>query len=275
MWFTKQHSVMLNLSNTQFLTQEEIKTNAPSIFTDCGGNTTSEKYCHIPTNRIIEDMSVLGWNVIDVKEVKARKNVGFQKHLVVFRNNDIVIDNNDGDVVYPQILLTNSHDGKNSFTFTAGLFRMICENGLVMSTQEFENMKIRHYGYDFETLQSVIKDMIEKLPLTIESMKKFKETKLTMEKKIEFATKALSVRFLESELSNVHIDVNGLLTPTRDQDNGDDLWTIYNIIQEKLIHGMFNYSYRGKSRKARKIKNFQQDMMMNEKLHGIALEYVN
>ena len=32
----------------------------------------------------------------------------------------------DGDTVYPQILLTNSHDGKNAFTFTAGLFRLIC-----------------------------------------------------------------------------------------------------------------------------------------------------
>ena len=37
------------------------------------------------------------------------------------------------DTVFPQILLTNSHDGKNAFTFTAGLFRMICENGLVLS----------------------------------------------------------------------------------------------------------------------------------------------
>ena len=37
------------------------------------------------------------------------------------------------DTVYPQILLTNSHDGKNAFTFTAGLFRLICENGLVIA----------------------------------------------------------------------------------------------------------------------------------------------
>ena len=46
---------------------------------------------------------------------------------------------NSVDTVFPQILLTNSHDGKNAFTFTAGLFRMICENGLVVSTNEFEN----------------------------------------------------------------------------------------------------------------------------------------
>ena len=67
---------------------------------------------------------------------------------------------------FPQILLTNSHDGKNAFTFTAGLFRMICENGLVISSQNFEKMKIRHMGYSFEELQNTIKSIVESLPLT-------------------------------------------------------------------------------------------------------------
>jgi hypothetical protein len=38
---------------------------------------------------------------------------------------------------------------------------------------------------------------------------------------------------------------------------------------------MFNYSYAGKNRKARKIKNFNQDMVLNEKLYDLALEYAN
>ena len=58
-------------------------------------------------------MEKLGWGVVDAKEVKARKadTMGFQKHLVVFRNNEIQITSEDGDNVFPQILLTNSHDG--------------------------------------------------------------------------------------------------------------------------------------------------------------------
>jgi hypothetical protein len=137
---------MLNLSKNGFLTMDEIKENAPSIFTTTSSPDTSEKYTHIPTSVVIEDMEKLGWRVVDAKQVKARKGVGFQKHLLVFRNNDVVINGVDGDIVFPQILLTNSHDGKNSFTFTAGLFRMVCENGLVVSTQEFENVKMRHMG---------------------------------------------------------------------------------------------------------------------------------
>ena len=116
---------MLDYTNSEFKSLEELREIAPSIFTTKGAESTSDKYTHIPTDRVITDMELLGWKVVDAKEVKVRENVGFQKHLVVFRNPDVVINGEDGDTVYPQVLLTNSHDGKNSFTFTAGLFRMI------------------------------------------------------------------------------------------------------------------------------------------------------
>jgi hypothetical protein len=218
-------------------------------------------------------MSALGWGVVDAKQVRARKGVGFQKHLVVFRNNEIQITSEDNDNVFPQILLTNSHDGKNAFTFTAGLFRMICENGLVVSSREFENMKIRHYGYSFEELQNTIKSIVEKLPLTVESLNKFRAVELGQEQALDFAKKALEVRFGE-DIENIEVNLEELLTPTRVQDKGSDLWSIYNVVQEKLVHGMFDYKYGVKTRKARKIKNFQQDMILNEKLYDLALEYV-
>jgi len=264
---------MLNIQNSEFISKEQIRQQAPSIFTATSAPGTSEKYAHIPTDKIIDDMAALGWGVVDVKQVKARKGVGFQKHLVVFRNNDIQITAEDGDNVFPQILLTNSHDGKNAFTFTAGLFRMICENGLVVSSREFENMKIRHMGYSFEELQNTIKSMVEKLPLTVESLNKFRQVELGQEQALDFAKKALEVRFGD-DVENIKVDLNELLTATRPQDKGSDLWSVYNVIQEKLVHGMFNYTYGSKVRKARKIKNFQQDMVLNEKLYDLALEYV-
>jgi hypothetical protein len=262
---------MLNL-NQEFRTKSEIRQLANSIFTTEGAPGTSEKYAHISTEKIIDDMQLLGWGVVDAKQVKARKGEGYQKHLVVFRNNDIQITAEDGDNVFPQILLTNSHDGKNAFTFTAGLFRMVCENGLVVSSREFENMKIRHYGYSFEELQDTIKAMVEKLPLTVESLNKFRQVELSQEQALDFAKRALEVRL--GELDNIQIDYQDLLTPTRSEDRGNDLWSVYNVIQEKVIHGMFNYKYGVKSRKARKIKNFKQDLVINERLYDLALEYV-
>jgi len=265
---------MLEIKNTSFLDKSEIKKRAASVFTSVKGEATSEKYTHIPTDRVIEDMEKLGWGVVDAKEVRARKGVGFQKHLVVFRNPSIAITGDDGDDVFPQILLTNSHDGKNAFTFTAGLFRLVCENGLVISTQEFENLKIRHMGYNFEELQTTITALVEKLPLTVDSMNKLKATKLNQKQKEDFAKRALETRFGKEEVQNITIDVKELLEPTRKEDSGDDIWSVFNVIQEKLIHGMFEYRFGTKVRKARKIKNFKQDIKVNEDLFELALDYV-
>ena len=267
---------MLDLQNTKYLSKENIKSIAPSVFSKTPSNEVSKHYVHIPTERVIDDMSLLGWNVVDAKEVKARTSGtrGYQKHLLVFRNEEIVINGEDGDTVFPQILLTNSHDGKNAFTFTAGLFRMVCENGLVISTKEFGSVRVRHMGYDFETVQETIKEIVEQLPLTVESMNKMKTTELNQEKAVDFAKKALSTRFTDAELKRIKIDVLDLLKPVREADKGKDLWSIFNVVQEKIIEGDFEYRAGGKDRKAREIKNFRQDIKVNEKLFDLALEYV-
>jgi hypothetical protein len=264
---------MIDLNAHTFLTKEQIQEKAKSIFATGGGENTSERYSHIPTYQIVEDMKVLGWEVVDVKEVKARKNVGFQKHLVVFRNNDIVIDGKDGDTVFPQILLTNSSDGKNAFTFRAGLFRLVCENGLVVSTQDFANMRIRHYGYKFENLKATITNIVEKLPLTVASMNKFKQIQLNKKQIIKLAKEALNIRFGEVEMNRITVDWNEFVKPTRREDEGTDLWSVFNVVQEKVLEGDFNYVAGNKSRKARKIKNFNQDMELNSRLYELATSY--
>jgi hypothetical protein len=175
--------------------------------------------------------------------------------------------------VFPQILLTNSSDGKNAFTFRAGLFRLVCSNGLVISTQDFADLKIRHFGYKFEELQKTITSMVEKLPLTVESMNKFKQTQLAEEQIMDFAKKALTVRFGEDEMSRITVDYNEFIKPTRKEDEGNDLWSVFNRVQEKIIDGDFTYGYATKTRKARRIKNFNQDIVLNSNLYELATQY--
>ena len=88
---------MLDLSKSESLSKEELREIAPSIFSTEPSPEVSTKYSHIPTDRLIDDMDLLGWKVIDAKEVQARQKStkGFQKHLVVFRNPDIVINDNE------------------------------------------------------------------------------------------------------------------------------------------------------------------------------------
>ena len=266
---------MLDLSKVEFLSDEQIKEQAPSVFTQKPSKEVSKHYTHIPTTKVINDMRTLGWDVVDAKQVAARTSStrGVQKHLVVFRNPDVVIDGNDGDTVFPQILLTNSHDGKNSFQFQAGLFRLICSNGLVISDHNFSKLKIRHMGYDFSELKTTINELVSALPLTVESMNKFKQTQIDDEQKIDFAVKAIGLRFGKD--NRLEIDYEQLIKPTRKEDEGDDVWSIFNIVQEKLIDGDFEYVSGTKLRKARKIKNFKQDLELNQKLFDLAGQYVD
>ena len=267
---------MLDLQNDGFLNASQIKERAKSVFTDKAGPSTSEKFTHIPTHKVIEDMEQLGWGVVDAKEVKARakNSIGFQKHLVVFRNPDVVINGADGDTVFPQILLTNSNDGKNAFTFKCAIFRMVCENGLVVSTQDFADLKIRHMGYTFEELQKQIRVVVDKLPLTVESMNKMKQIQLDEEQAKAFAKKALTTRFEEDQVEAMDFNLDELLEPTRPEDKGNDLWSVFNVIQEKILAGDFTYMSGAKIRKARKVKNFKQDLEINQKLFAMAAEFI-
>ena len=292
---------MLDLSKSKKLSKRDLNEIAPSIFKTVPSPEVTDKYTHIPTEKVIDDMELLGWDVIDAKEVKARTKgtVGFQKHLVVFRNNDVVINeleagvvrdktsptglrrsdgtfakNDSTNDVYPQILLTNSHDGKNAFTFTAGLFRMICENGLVIADKELNNIKMRHMGYTFEDLQVLISDIVKKLPLTVDAMNKMKEVELANEQVVQLAKDLLNIRVEGTDNTPSENSEFEVITTQRKEDEGNGLWEVFNVVQENIINGNFHYRTKsGKDRQARIIKNFKQDIEMNKKMFSKALEY--
>jgi hypothetical protein len=253
-----------SMMTNRHYTLDEIKQIAPSVFTTEKASHLTDKYVQTPTSRVVEDLMNLGWQVTKAQEVKSRKYKGFQKHVVVFRNPDIMIKGKDGDDAFPQILLTNSHDGKAAFNLRVGIFRLVCSNGLVISDADFSNVSIRHINYTFETLQSKVQEVIAKLPGLVKKINLFKSTQLTEAQMQDFATKAATLR------TKQRVNVMDLLNADRVQDQGNDLWVVFNRVQEKLLGG----SYRAGQRKARSVKNFQKDIELNEQLFELAGSYL-
>ena len=243
---------------------EDIKAIAPSVFTEAKASHLTDKYIQTPTIRVVEDLMNLGWEVTKVQEVKSRKYQGFQKHLIMFRNPNIIIRGANGDDAQPQILLTNSHDGKAAFNFRVGIFRFVCSNGLVISDADFGVISIRHMNYTFESLQAKVAEMITKLPGLVNKINLFKTTVLTEAQMTDFATKASALRTKKT------VNIMDVLTPTRTEDQGNDLWVVFNRVQEKILGG----SYTSGGRKARSVKNFQQDIKINEQLFELAESYI-
>ena len=165
------------------LNDEEIKHLCPVAFKNRMVTSEIQKlglskhYSFVPTMKVVNDLRAMGWECVDAKQVKARKKStnGYQKHMLTFEHPDYKIDQvkevelEDGTTEtqilppteYPQILLTNSHDGGNSFSLSAGIFRLVCSNGLVIKTEDYGTARLVHKGYSFSAVQKLVKEFEE------------------------------------------------------------------------------------------------------------------
>jgi hypothetical protein len=107
-----------------------------------------------------------------------------------------------------------------------------------------------------------------------------KQRILTDEEKMKLALDAMTLRSGKlPEGSVIGYDdetLRDMLTPKRTADQGDDLWKVFNVIQEKVTQGGFSAALRGaKVRKVRKIKSFEKDLKVNKELFKLATALLN
>ena len=269
----------------KFLTEDEIRQRCPLVFaTSPTNDKVSEKYIVANTYTVIQDMEKLGWKVVRAAQRRATKKSSkrFSYHMVALQNPDIKITKQvDGgeEIVecFPQIILTNSHDGLSCFQFRVGLYRCICSNGLVISDAELSEFKIRHIYYSFENLRAVVGRILEALPSKVERMSQMGNVLLSEDQKLDFAKKALSIRkgVKEEELQADEETYKDLLTPVRKEDEGDSLWNVYNVLQEKIVKGGYTTAEEGKkARKVRKVTSFIKELDFSRRIDEVAQSYL-
>jgi hypothetical protein len=245
----------------------------------------SDHYSFVPTIKVVNDLRALGYDCVDAKSVKARKKStdGYQKHMLTFEHPKYKVEGVDE---YPQLLLTNSHDGGNAFTLSAGIFRLVCSNGLVIQTEDYGSARLVHKGYSFEAVQKLVNEFNVTIDEVLTKITAMKKVQLTKDQQIEFAKQAALLRFTaksynEDNISDV-VDIDGLLNVERKEDAGNGLYEVFNRVQESLINGNYLYASNGKvdvegtkTRKARPIKNFKQNIEVNQRLSELAFALVN
>jgi len=279
--------VMMRFSGNlqKFLTEDEIRQRCPLVFATSPTNSkVSEKYTVANTYTVIQDMEKLGWKVVRAAQRRATKKSSgrFSYHMVALQNPDIKITKQvDGgeEIVecFPQIILTNSHDGLSCFQFRVGLYRCICSNGLVISDAELSEFKIRHIYYSFENLRAVVGRILEALPSKVERMSQMSNVLLSEDQKLDFAKKALSIRkgVKEEELQADEETYKDLLTPVRKEDEGSSLWNVYNVLQEKIVKGGYTTAEEGKkARKVRKVTSFIKELDFSRRIDEVAQSYL-
>ncbi len=272
-----------NVRDNNGLTADILKEATPALFANEAHESRSARYVYIPTIEIIAQMIKEGFIPVQAMQAKPRQEdkFDFAKHLVRFRKRDEL------GLSVPEsseIILVNSHDGSSSYHLMNGIFRTVCQNGLISGDIE-HNFKVRHTG---DIINDVIEAAYTVTYLADETMDTINEMKnislIPAEQKL-FAEYAMKARYnlLEDEEDEIlqemtqekelPIPSEKLLRIRRSADNKPDLFTTMNVIQENVIKGgvsAYDKNYRKKT--LREIKGIDQSVKVNKLIWAFAEE---
>jgi len=219
----------------------------------------SDKYQFVSTTECLKTFQDKGWVPVSVSEKRANKveNRGFQKHLIRLRKNDTMLSGGFNKEVIPEIVLINSHDTGAAFHIMAGMFRMVCANGLIVADNLFGSQRVVHVGYAKEKVECAI-DVVEKqFSIIAERIKEYQNIIITREDELRFVTEACLLRWKEGKAPNPQ----ALLATHRVEDKSPTLWNLFNKVQENMLQGMSRrqvaYATGGWTRRSRAIRGTQ------------------
>lgn len=169
----------------------------------------------------------------------------------------------------PEIIILNSHGGESSFQLIPGIFRSVCTNSLVCG-QSFGEIRVPHRG-------DIVGKVIEGAYDVLGVFDRVEEKRDAMQSLIlpppaqhALAKAALTYRFGEEHQPVTEAQI---LTPRRYEDRKDDLWTVFNRLQENLIKGgLSGRSAQGKRSRTRAVNGIDGDIRLNRALWVMAEE---
>lgn len=237
---------------SKFITEAELIKRAPVVATEGNGPKASDKYVHVSTIDVVRDLEKLGWKPTKAFQLNSwsKNKKGYQKHMIIFENPDIVQDKN----YIPEIVLTNSHDAKCSFRLEAGLFDKLVSERFLICTEDFGSLRIRHIHYSFDQLRAAVNSLVALVPDLHEKVKLAKKTTISDIQKNRLLEQAVNIRFNPNR-NYVYDITNSFLVPT------NSIWDIFRAIQNSLIDGGVHYTNeKGQKKETKEIKSFHRAM---------------
>lgn len=268
---------MLNVTtgslNARALTDDELRKMAPSIFTDVAAPETSSRYAHVSSAQVLNAMRDAGFLPVNAQQAKTRSDArrDFARHLIRFRHADTAASREVGEVV-PEVVLLNAHDRTSAYRLFAGMFRLVCANGMIVADSVVGAIHINHVGQD--VMAKVIEgshSVLDGARKATEVQKRWSKVTLDEPRRLEFATRALMLRWPDEKAQP--ISAQALLRRRRAEDLGDDLWHTFNIVQENLVRGgLRGVSTTGSGRRTRTraIGRISEDVRINRGLWELA-----
>jgi hypothetical protein len=252
-------------TQTITLTNEQIVTLAPATGAKAPHEMVSDRYSFVPTIEAVELLRSVGWLPTAAKQAGVRNNDrnGFQKHMIRFIQDGMAADEERIDLV-----LHNSHDRGCAFKLAASVWRKICENGLMVSS-ELYNFSHKHIGFDSQAFMDSAYKIADGAGEIAARVGDLKTIELAPNEKGVFAMAAHQLVYDDPEAAPIRPEK--LLCERRYDDKGNDLWTTFNVVQENIMKGGIAGSKQGANGRVRRVKtrpvkSIDRDVKLNKAL---------
>ena len=171
-----------------------------------------------------------GWNIAGAYEQRNKQNRKVGSHFIRMEHPDFKVTNSKGKIdAVATMNIFNSTTGAKPMELDLGAYRQVCSNGMIAHTS-YSNASVPHTEKGQYSLQEILCDLGIRTQGVMEEFNKLKERNVSPQEAMHLATQAAEIRFGKGH----RIDVSQLLNTVREEDKGDDVWTVFNRIQENL-----------------------------------------
>jgi hypothetical protein len=238
----------------------------PAIHATTPSDRMSERYRFVSTAEYLYELAKRGWYVAKASQVNTRKgNPEHAKHFVSLRHREIGASRSDLGSLTPEINLINSHNGSSRVRFVYGIFRLICTNGLMVGSH-IEGASFRHDASALDVSEILTEDFFKRADDMVAAADSWSRIGLEFEEQMNLARIARDIRFGEEST----VDPEALLVARREGDRGDDLWRVFNRIQENSTQGGVRFT--GMRRQSRALTNIDKNVAFNTGIWNAAQE---
>jgi len=268
----------LNSLGFKINSKEDIERYIPSVYAKSHHPDRTNRYSFVSTAELLNEFNNNGWEVTHGKQ--SGKSI-YSRHILRLSNSSIGFINIGEDKIQPQIILDNSHNGSSLCQIHMGLFRLVCTNGLVVAMPGMYNsLKVKHIGVDSEEIKRLLIETSEQHKIIGNRIDEMTKVVLNQDEKEDFAIRAYAEReYFRLIKPDGTIDINtlvkevnpkDLIEPLRKEDEKDDLWTTFNIVQEHLVKGQYSKrSLNGRVSHPRPIINAVRNLDFNKSIWKI------
>ncbi len=249
------------------LSDEQIRAVAPSIFADAPHESRSERYSYIPTASVLQELRGEGFEPFMVCQTRVRRDDrrDFTKHMIRLRHASQIDARGEAN----EIILLNSHDGTSSYQMLAGMFRFVCQNGLVCG-DTVADVRVHHKGNIAEQVIEGAYEVLHGFEQAQASREAMRAVTLDGGEAEVFARAALALKYDDPD-KPAPITERQVLAPRRLDDNRADLWSVFNRTQENLIRGgLVGRGGSGRRQRTRPVQGIDQDLRLNRALWLLA-----